>query len=411
MRADRPPLPAVAIASPYSTGTLTEDDPLRSLLHAARLFNLEAFFASRGWQSRTDLTSTEGIDQLLLVGREACSAGELAQRARAKLAKFEGFGYVTLDWSDIDAQSAGSSDVAESLAELVGPWPPPDWEEITTRDVTGPIAIAKAVGEVAVAASAASFELLDEPRESDTLSGRVASAVADVATDSRPLLVFAGDPRPHRVHEGGVASADGEWRASLDGSELILHDVRRTRPLRFTGWTSDRGLDSPVRLLSVGRTHGHVIDLIVATPGGTFVLSTGDRQTWTAPERLGDAARGAAQIGKARLAIDEDGRVVDLGASSFKGLDSEVTAIGMDAAEVGHSAWLVIWGEGRSGGPEAEVHRWSGTQRRWERLATIDDVVRSGLERPARAVLPHPGVALWMTRSDGSVERSEIGQP
>ena len=408
MNAATAPQPAVMIASPTTTRTLDDDVPLRAQVDAVRLFNLRAFLASRGWQSRTDLASTDGIDQLVLIGRAGCSADELAHRARAKLATFEGFGPATLNWADIDDLAPDGANAHEVLAELSDTWPPQDWHDLVLRDVTGPIPLAKAVGGAAVAASGATFDLTDEPEGPLGLLTRpVTIPRADVEINRVPLLVTATDTRPRTASDGAVASADGIVSAALDGGELTLTEARRTRPARFPAWVEQRGLASPVRLLAVSRSHGHVLEVIVSTAGQTAVVATGDQRTWMPAEFLDRPAVAAAQVGRSRIVVDLDGRVTDLASAAHEPLDSAVTAIGVDAAVVGFSSMLVLWGTA-GGRPTAEVHRLSSRNRRWQLLAAIDDVVRAGIQRTGRTRAVRTGAWLWVTRADGEVEPIDL---
>jgi hypothetical protein len=406
------PQPAVMIASPTTTRTLTDDVPLRAQVDAVRLFNLRAFLASRGWQSRTDLASTDGIDQLVLIGRAGCSADELAHRAQAKLATFEGFGPAALDWSDIDDLTPDGSNARAVLAELRGAWPPQEWRDLALRDVTGPIPLAKAVGSAAVAATGVSFELLAEPiRAGEPATGaHVIPRAASPASDSIPLPLAAGDTRPRTLAEGGVVSADGEWLAELTGDDLTVHDVRRKRPRRLPGWVAELGVPTPVRLLAVGGAQLSSLEVVLETSEGIVLVVPG---TARAPERLAGSARAAALVGRRllrpfQLIVDDSGQVVDLSRPSARPIESEVSAVGIDAAEAGGSLWLLLWGTNDEGAV-AEVHRHSARLRRWTRFATILDARRAGFERPGRAALPNAGVFVWVTRADGSIVRVEVG--
>ncbi len=408
------PQPAVVIASPTTTRTLTDDEPLRADVDAARLFNLRAFLASHGWQSRTELGSTDGADQLVIIGRAGYGAEELAEQVRARLARFEDFGHVLWSWADIDDLAPDGSNARDVLAELRGPWPPPDWRDLALRDVTGPIPLARAVGGAAVAASGATFELADElGATGHPLTGSLTippTADSPSVGDRIPIPLAAGDTRPRSLAEGVVVSADGEWLAELSGDDLTVHDVRRKRPRRLPGWVAEVGVPTPVRLLAVGGAQLSALEVVLDTPDGIVLVVPGTNR---APDRLAGSARAAALVGRRllrpfQLIVDESGRVVDLSRPSARPIDSEVSAVGIDAAETAGSLWLLLWGT-HADGAVAEVHRYTARLRRWMRFATIPDVRRAGFERPGRAALPHAGVCVWVTRGDGTLERIELG--
>ena len=357
-------IPVALIVSPVGT----EADPI----HATRLFNLVEFLSSIGWHGEVfDDDSAPAIDRLILIEREGHDAESIRgdRLVHPRYGMRSGFAEVLLDWTDIDGFDESTDAARWSDPAGVGE----DRTALGAR-ITATAAIAS-VQEVPAATTMA----------------------------VRPLIAFAGDREP-RDPADTVAFPDGTFLATLDdvGLSFRRQDGERPRP-STPPWAGADGIPAPRRLLAATRELGHVTQLMISSPAGTFSVRSPDQKEWLRPERIGATAAAGAFAGDAPVMIGDDGRLAGTthGVTDAGSLP-EVIA-GVDAVTRGATVWLLAWGTDRLGESVAVVQR-SGKGDAVV-VARLDDIVRGGLERH-----PNGDPAIWAIGRSGTIRRVEGGK-
>ena len=367
-------------------------------LHEVRLYNLTDFLEHRGWEVLTFALPGDGgdvqwpdqwIDKVVLIERSAVAMGVLRSTLSQRYRIAQPY---TLDWTDLDDDPLSPGHVAALSSRGT---------EAQREEVAAPPSPAETPLAPGV------------PPESDTWPAREPRDHAAAERDALraiALVAFEGDPQPRALPPSAVVAPDGSFMATLDAGDLTLYRPDGVPRRLLPGWAESIGLDTPARVLAVGRRWGHIDQVIVSNAVGTFSAISADGAVWLLDERVGGPAAAGALVDGTIVLVDEEGSLF-AGGAAVSGLSHALATIaGLDTTARGATSCVLAWGIDRAGRNVARLLLRSRRGGEWMPVRQIDDVVRAGIERTPSSASPLDDCVVWVVGGDGESRRERVGE-